>query len=180
VDIGENTAATSFASGALAYKALPHEMKESLLGLQSLNCLTIKLDARTYEMDVPPQFPRALHPVVIRHPGTTEPILYVNYMQTSRILGMREDESEALLNKLFAQLYAPENIYHHRWQKGDLVIWDNLALQHARLTPVDERRTLQRVTGGAVGMRTLFPHTRILFGESSDSNVVKTPSKKTA
>ena len=59
-----------------------------------------------------------------------------------------------LLGELFDHLYAPANVYRHRWRNGDLVIWDNIALQHARpdqsATP---RRRLRRV---AVAEKTFF------------------------
>ena len=46
-------------------------------------------------------------------------------------------------------MYAPDNVYEHTWQVGDLLVWDNLALQHAR-DAVNGRRTLRRVPVGTV------------------------------
>ena len=37
-----------------------------------------------------------------------------------------------MLEELFAHLYAPENVFEHEWRQGDLVVWDNIAAQHAR------------------------------------------------
>jgi alpha-ketoglutarate-dependent taurine dioxygenase len=71
-------------------------------------------------------------PVGFRHPRTGETILYVCQQTTQRIEGMQEDESEAVLDALFDHLYAPEKEFAHYWQQGDLVVWDNLAVQHAR------------------------------------------------
>lgn len=42
------------------------------------------------------------------------------------------EEGEALLQDLFARLYAPDNVYSHYWRTDDVIIWDNIALQHAR------------------------------------------------
>jgi taurine dioxygenase len=55
-------------------------------------------------------------------------------------------ESDALLEELFAVLYDPAHIYDHHWRAGDLVIWDNLAVQHARAAFGTAPRTLQRVS----------------------------------
>jgi taurine dioxygenase len=66
-------------------------------------------------------------------------------MQTDRIAELDPVESEALIEQLFAALYAPDNVYEHRWRPGDLLIWDNLALQHGRDAP-ERPRTLRRVT----------------------------------
>ena len=69
-----------------------------------------------------------------------------NLNQTARIVGLAPQESADLLEALFEHLYREENVYEHRWRNGDLVMWDNLATQHARgnVSGVG-RRTLQRV-----------------------------------
>ena len=72
-----------------------------------------------------------------------------NAMHTDSIVGLPEAESEALLADLFAVLYHDSNIHVHEWTVGDLVVWDNVALHHARGDlATDEPRTLQRVTIG--------------------------------
>ena len=81
------------------------------------------------------------------HPRTGRPILYVSQMMTTHVEGLPSDESEQLLEECFAVLYAPENTLEHDWRPGDLVVWDNLATQHAR-GPVVQRgpeRSLRKV-----------------------------------
>ena len=79
------------------------------------------------------------------------PILYVSEMQTDHLVGLSSEESEQLLAEAFAELYRPENCYEHRWRLGDVVVWDNLALQHARGPILDgDRRTLRRVAVGSL------------------------------
>jgi len=65
------------------------------------------------------------------------------------LMGLPKEENEALLEELFAHLYAPENILEHQWRTGDLVIWDNMAAQHARGTVSLDGppRTLRKVFG---------------------------------
>jgi taurine dioxygenase len=76
---------------------------------------------------------------------TGRPALYASKSGTDRVLGMSEEESEALLATLFDHLYRASNLYEHRWRTGDLVVWDNRALQHRRAPiPAGMRRTLQR------------------------------------
>lgn len=81
------------------------------------------------------------------HPRTDRPILYVSQMMTTHIEGLPADESEQLLDELFAVLYAPDNTLEHHWQAGDLVLWDNLATQHARgvVTGQGPERSLRKV-----------------------------------
>ncbi len=57
---------------------------------------------------------------------------------------MSRSESDALLEEIYAALYDPANVYEHQWQPSDLVIWDNLSVQHARPEPNDVPRTLRR------------------------------------
>jgi taurine dioxygenase len=86
-----------------------------------------------------------VHPVVIRHPATGRPALFVNRLMTDSIAGMPRAESDALLEQLFQYVEEPDNIYEHAWRVGDALIWDNLATLHAR-TDFDpkERRALRR------------------------------------
>ncbi|NOJ99470.1 TauD/TfdA family dioxygenase, partial [Corallococcus coralloides] len=66
---------------------------------------------------------------------------------TTRIVGLPEDESRALLAELFAAAIRPELVYRHVWRPHDLVFWDNRSVQHlAAGTPDSERRKLYRTT----------------------------------
>jgi len=71
-------------------------------------------------------------PVASRHPRTGRTILFVSQQMTSHVDGVPSEESEELLNALFEHMYAAENVVEHEWREGDLVVWDNLACQHAR------------------------------------------------
>jgi alpha-ketoglutarate-dependent taurine dioxygenase len=86
-------------------------------------------------------------PVGHRHPRTDRTVLFVSQQMTSHILGLPADESNELLEALFAHMYAPANTLQHEWRAGDLLLWDNLACQHARPdVKVDgAARTLRKV-----------------------------------
>ena len=71
-------------------------------------------------------------PVAFRHPRTGRTLLFVSQQMTSHIDCIPPEESEQLLDSLFEHMYAPDNVLEHDWQEGDLVLWDNLACQHAR------------------------------------------------
>jgi taurine dioxygenase len=70
-------------------------------------------------------------------------------MQVAQILGLDTTVGDKLLDRLFSLLYDQVNVYEHEWENGDLVVWDNLSVQHARRA-VDEHapRTLRRVVFG--------------------------------
>jgi alpha-ketoglutarate-dependent taurine dioxygenase len=70
-----------------------------------------------------------------------------------------EAESTALLEELFAHLYRPEHVYTHDWALGDLVVWDNHAVQHSRPEiGVEQARTLRRVCVGERQDVSIFLH----------------------
>lgn len=88
----------------------------------------------------------AEHPVVIAHPVTGKPVLFVNHIFTRRIMNLPEAESQAILPFLTEHVGRPEFTYRHRWQLGDVVLWDNWSTQHYALFDYTERRVVHRVT----------------------------------
>jgi len=89
-----------------------------------------------------------VHPVVRTHPVTDRKCIYVCEGYTTRILDVSDRESQELLNLLFAQVTKPQYVYRHKWRVGDLLMWDNCAVQH--LASFDYalplRRLMERVT----------------------------------
>ena len=75
-------------------------------------------------------FPPVVHNVITTHPITGEKSINVNPADTTRILGVSEEESRFLLDILFKQVADSHFIYQHEWQEKDLVIWDNRLTQH--------------------------------------------------
>ena len=74
--------------------------------------------------------PEQIHPVVRTHPATGRKCLFVDSHFTIRFADMTEAESKPLLDYVCAQAVRPENVYRHRWTKGDVVVWDNRAAMH--------------------------------------------------
>jgi taurine dioxygenase len=88
-----------------------------------------------------------VQPVVRTHPETGRLALFVSEHFTTRILGVPEDESRALLDELFDLSTRAEHVYRHRWQPHDMVFWDNRSVMHlAAGCPDDQRRKLYRTT----------------------------------
>jgi taurine dioxygenase len=92
------------------------------------------------------QYWRTEWPVIKRHPRTDEPMLYLGQIYTSHIVGVDTNDSEDVMERSYDLLYRSENIYVHDWEQHDLVVWDNVALQHARgVNEPNTRRTMRRV-----------------------------------
>lgn len=138
---------TLFASMTRAYRTLPEATKKRLAGLRALNRYDYEADPTRRNPHFNPASPHWAHPVVIRHPDTGAPALFVNRQMTHHILGMPHEESEELLLGLFDHAEAEENVYEHVWSPRDLVIWDNRAVLHARRDfDPREARILRRTT----------------------------------
>jgi alpha-ketoglutarate-dependent taurine dioxygenase len=91
------------------------------------------------------------HPLVRTHPVSGAKTLYIGN-HASRILGIPEEKGDALLLELLEHATQPQFICTHRWQDGDLVMWDNRCLLHQALANYEvakHRRVLHRtvVTG---------------------------------
>jgi alpha-ketoglutarate-dependent taurine dioxygenase len=86
-----------------------------------------------------------LQPMLWPVPGSEARALWVNKLTTVEVLGRSPAESREMMAAVRAPLYDEAIQYRHHWQPGDLVLWNNRTLQHAR-TPFDESlpRTLRR------------------------------------
>jgi taurine dioxygenase len=138
---------TTIVSNALGWDAVPPELQREVRRLKSPHLF------ETGPASDWPDF-EAWQPVVMVHPKTGRELLFVSENHCDRIEGMSKERAAEVLDVLFAALYAPERRYEHVWREGDLVILDNLAIQHARTRVADiseGRRILRRVQLGEVG-----------------------------
>ena len=71
------------------------------------------------------------HPIISRHPETGHNALYLG-RRHAHVNGLSIPESEALLTELWAHASKPEFTWHHEWQAGDILIWDNRCVIHRR------------------------------------------------
>jgi len=162
VAVNDGQSWTDFANGVESAARLPTALATAIAGKEAMTVIAPIQSHRSVDYDTSSDMPHQIRPVIIRHPRTDEPQLYVGYMQTSRILGMTREESDATLNALFDELYREDRVYRHFWKNGDLVIWDNIALQHSRgdLTGMTPRR-LQRIVIADKSFFDLLPQFQV-------------------
>jgi taurine dioxygenase len=145
---------TSFNNQYLAYEELPEELKRAIEGKYQVHDATrnsagvlrpgVKLPTK------PEEVPGPKHPLVRVHPVTGRRALYLGRRRvwpSNYIVGLRNDESEALLDKLWAHATQPKYAWTHIWRVGDIVLWDNRCCMHYR-TEIDptQRRIMHRTT----------------------------------
>jgi taurine dioxygenase len=89
----------------------------------------------------------AIHPVIIRHPLSGRPALYVNGDFTVKFENWTQEESQPLLDYLYAHARQNEFTCRFHWQQGSMAIWDNRATHHCALNDYHgERRLMHRIT----------------------------------
>ena len=147
VEVPKVGADTMFSNQYAVYDALPASLKTLLAGRMAMNCYEFGTTVKTFERYDREKVPHHPHPVFRKHPETGRTAVYVCPLMTEEIIGLPEDESRAALAEIYAIQARPEFVYRHKWRVGDLIVWDNRCLVHARsdFSP-DERRLLRRVT----------------------------------
>jgi taurine dioxygenase len=157
---------TSFASATAAYDALPEGEQRRLRGLRNVhsyryyrakNVQAQKEEqargARVVQEHAPSDeqlksVPDVEAPIVRTHPKTGRKCLFINEAHTSRVIGLPGDAGAALLAQLCAHIVKPEFRYEHEWRAGDLLMWDNVSVQHKANFDYDLplRRLMHRTT----------------------------------
>jgi taurine dioxygenase len=145
---------TLFASGYAAYEALSEGLKKTLSTLKAANCSSKAEVTKTREDRVADSATEKVnqaligeHPVIRTHPETGRKSLYVNPAHTTHFVGWTEQESQPLLDFLFAHQVKPEFTCRFNWQEGSIAIWDNRCVLH---NPINDyhghKRLLHRIT----------------------------------
>ena len=148
---------TLFAGASAAWETLSGGMKTMLSGLRAVHSSrhTFGKDAGARNAEIQAEhFGNAelatqdsVHPVVIRHPISGRPALYVNPGFTLRFDGWTDAESKPLLDYLYAHVVKPEHTYRFRWEPGSVAFWDNRATWHYALNDYHgHRRLMHRIT----------------------------------
>ncbi|ADU70951.1 taurine dioxygenase [Pantoea sp. At-9b] len=147
---------TLWASGIAAYEALSEPFKTLLSGLQAEHDFKKSFQEFKYRkteeehqrwQQAVAKHPPVTHPVIRTHPVSGRKALFVNEGFTTRLIGLQEKESDALLNFLFAHITKPEFQVRWRWQENDVAIWDNRVTQHyANADYYPARRVMHRAT----------------------------------
>jgi taurine dioxygenase len=140
---------TTYISNAVGWRSLPEALQAELRDHKARHYFESGTD-----IDLGLPVFEYWHPVRMPHPDTGEPLLFVTEHHVDRIEGLSDERCAEVLAQLFAALYAPERQYEHIWREGDLLIWNNLAIQHARTRVAelsDGKRVMRRVQLGKIG-----------------------------
>ena len=143
---------TGFANMYRALETLPADLRKRIDGLSIKHDMTYNSAGDLREGFKPVtdvrNAPGPLHPIVRTHPETGYNALYLGRRPNAYIDGLPVEESEQLLNALWAHATQPQFTWHHQWRVGDLLMWDNRCAMHYR-APFDGgyRRVMHRIQG---------------------------------
>lgn len=159
VEVPSRGGDTEFANMYAAHDALPEATRRRIGKLRAIHSIS-KLrnprvvisdqreDAAEFYTRQDAEFPPTSHPIVRTHPETGRKLLYLSPRFTIGVEGIDDAEDQALLDELFAHQLRPEFIYRHLWRQGDLVMWDNRAVNHRACGGYDDGdiRLMHRTT----------------------------------
>ena len=154
-ELPEEGGDTLFANMYRAFDGLSDGLKKMLLGLRAVHSSrhVFGAGAAYKATDLKDKFKNedkvgdVIHPVVIRHPLSGRPSLYVNPAFTLHFEGWSVEDSKPLLEHLYRHAVRPEFTCRFRWVPGSLAFWDNRATWHYAANDYHgERRLMHRIT----------------------------------
>lgn len=142
LDVEPGVTPTEFRDMYTAYEMLPAHLRTMLDPR-----LVVYYDPRLPGPAEMPRLADATHPVFTAHPHTGRRTIFVNDF-ADRFTGLTHAESAAAMAELRAHIDANAPRYVHQWETGDMVVWDNLGLQHRRdAVPGGQRRRMRQYGG---------------------------------
>jgi len=160
---------TLFSNCAMVYEALHEALRVRIDRLSSYQMFDFGADfdynRRSRDEDASPDAIRAVHPLVWTDPDSGRRVLFMSEHTTIRLNEVSEAEGEAIIAELARWIADPRFGYRHHWRVGDMILWDNIILQHAR-EPFDksQRRTLRRTPIAETDGARRFPSSRRIDG----------------
>ena len=157
---------THFANMVKAARDIPQELRIRIEGLEVVQALNlsaqydetrrVRLSERPPEVSLT-QYPHCSQPILGKHRLTGEEMINISELSSSHVVGMSDDDSDVIFDALSRYQYDRSNVYVHRWQVHDLLVWDNIALQHARNEIAEPTgRRLRRVAVNPIGLAEML------------------------
>jgi taurine dioxygenase len=127
---------TGFLNMYAAYDTLPDELKRAIEGKTCIHDSSRNSAGElrkgfqtTHDIT---RTPGAVHPLVRLHPVTGRKALFLGRRPGAYIHGLSVEESEKLLDAVWAHATQPHFAWYQKWRIGDLVMWDNRCVMHRR------------------------------------------------
>ncbi|KAF9768319.1 hypothetical protein IL306_014387 [Fusarium sp. DS 682] len=139
---------TAFTSLTAAYEALSPAFRETLHGLNLYHTSASEGEVRRVGQErALAEAINATHPLVIKHPVTGKPSLFVNPTIARQVEGFLPEESDHLLSFLKNHIRSMDFSCRVKWEKGTVVVWDQRGTAHSAVPDFqdNERRHMVRI-----------------------------------
>jgi taurine dioxygenase len=127
---------TGFLNMYAAYETLPENLKRAVEGKTCIHDSSRNSAGElrkgfqtTHDIT---RTPGAVHPLVRLHPITNRKALFLGRRPGAYIHGFSVEESEKLLDAIWAHATQERFAWYQKWRIGDLVMWDNRCVMHRR------------------------------------------------
>jgi taurine dioxygenase len=161
--VPERGGETGFIDQIAAYDALPEDLKKRIDGLDVFYIYTRdsseskfgeQPDRRVHLNEFQAKTSthhtarsRVIHPMVYLQKQTGRKVINLSPWFADSIVGVENEEGDALLREVIAHITRPERAYFHKYVPGEMVLWDNWRILHcATGTPVGMKRHMRRTT----------------------------------
>ena len=138
---------TLIADTCAAWNALPQERQRQIDGLKvhhSYANLAARSN-RTLTEEERREYPDVFHPLVRRHPADGRKALWgLSTTTPNGIVDMPNPAGKELIRELMEFATQDQFVYRHKWQVGDILVWDNRCTLH-RGTPFDKGKYIRLV-----------------------------------
>lgn len=147
--VPESGGDTQFSNMYLALERMPAALRAEIQGLYLVHDSSLdsagSLRKGSPEVTDPRKAPGARHPLVRVHPATHREALFLGRRRNAYVVGLSLQDSEDLLDRLWAHATHPEFAMTHHWEVGELLLWDNRCTMHRRDSfPASSTRIMHR------------------------------------
>ncbi|ASG23924.1 TauD/TfdA dioxygenase family protein [Nitrospirillum viridazoti] len=147
VEVPAEGSDTLLADLCAAYDALPEERRAQLDGLQLHHSYEYFMTSRQYlrvdqlSPELKAENPDVIHPLIRTHPADGRKALWVSTGTVKEVVGMPNPQGLELLDELVAFVTQDRFVHAHKWQVGDILIWDNRCTLHTGTLYDDKKYT---------------------------------------
>lgn len=152
VEVPPEGSDTLLADGCAAWNALTPERQHQISGLKLHHSYqhfmsTRQYGARELPEDIRRDNPDVIHPLVRTHPADGRKALWPSTGTVTEVVGMEGAAGLALIDELVEFMTDDQFVYRHKWQVGDLLMWDNRCTLHTGTLYDDQKyfRTMHRL-----------------------------------
>jgi taurine dioxygenase len=135
---------TGFADGVQIYDAMAPKIRDRIEGKDLIYTLDLRYSLQRFGLpktfreiqekgaelaEMAKAWPRSIHPAVWTR-RTGEKVLHMSPYGWRGVVGMEQDEADALVTEVWAEVERALKPYHHQWKPGDMLAWDNWRMLH--------------------------------------------------